>query len=272
MATIVRRSRLARDQVPEEDVILSQGGDALPRPGFEPTVEIATQVDGVESQVSTDGSIRYGGGLLTQLPATDLDALTVANIALARLIREMEIFSLDLEAHLQNPSDLQVRAFRFTDVIFEQPRAEDEKKFPVACIEQAGEVLYGSTGETPHLLEDTRDVYRPGTVLRSVASASVELIVTVTLGHKDERRGVRGAFERYLLVEPDSEKFGRRITVREYFDRSVRFQLLGSPVPPMFENQSNRWVYLARILAEVERVMLVRSPTEINVPRFGAAV
>lgn len=269
---IVRRSRPARDQVPEDDVILDHRGYAHPRPGFAPEVEIATQVDRVESQVSTDGSIRYGGGLLTQLPALDLDALTVANIALSRLLSEMEIFSVDLQARIENPADLQARPFKFTDIIYEYPRAEEEKKTPVATIEQGSEVLYGSKGETPHLLEETQNVYLPGTVLRSVASASVELIVTVTLGHKDERRGVRAAFERYLLTEPDSEKFGRRIVVREYFDRSVRFQLLGSPTPPVLENQQNRWIYLARILAEVERVVLVRSPIEIDVPRFGTAV
>ena len=269
---IIRRPRLAKDQVPEDDVVLDHQGLAHPRPGFVPSVEIATQVDGVEAQVSTDGSIRYGGGLLTQLPALDFDVLTVANIALSRLILGMEIFSVNLEALLKNPADLQVRTFKITDVIYEYPRAEEEKKTPVATIEQGSEILYGGKGETPHLLEETRDVYLPGTVLRSVSSASVELIVTVTLGHKDERRGVRAAFERYLLTEPDSEKFGRRIVVRECFDRSVRFLLLGSPTPPMLENQQNRWIYLARILAEVERVVLVKSPTEIAVPRRGVSV
>lgn len=272
MPPIVRRARLARDQVPEDDVVLDQQGLAHPPPGYQPDVEIATQVDGVESQVSTAGSIRYGGGLLTQLPVLDLDVLTVANIALSRLLSEMEIFSVDLQARIENPADLQARPFNFTDIIYEYPRAEEEKKTPVATIEQGSEVLYGSKGETPHLLEETQNVYLQGTVLRSVASASVELIVTVTLGHKDERRGVRAAFERHLLAEPDSEKFGRRITVRENFDRMVRFQLLGSPTPPVLENQQNRWIYLARILAEVERVVLVRSPTEIKVPRLGASV
>jgi hypothetical protein len=272
MTTITRRARPAKDQVPEDDVVLDHAGYTQPRPGFSPTIEIATQIDGVESQVARDGSIRYGGGLLTQLPALDLDVLTVANIALSRLLYQMEIFSVDLQARIENPADLQARAFKFTDIIYEYPRAEDEKKTPVATIEQGSEVLYGSKGETPHLLEESENVYLPGTVLRSIASASVELIVTVTLGHKDERRGVRAAFERHLLTEPDSEKFGRRIVVREYFDRSVRFQLLGSPAPPVLENQQNRWFYLARILAEVERVVLVRSPVEIDVPRRGVAV
>lgn len=267
---IIRRTRPAHDQIPEDEVILNHQGYAGPRPGFTPVAEIATQVDRVESLVPVDGSIRYGGGLLTQVPALDLDALTVANIAVSRLLQQMEIFSVDLQARLENPADVQARAFKLTDIIYEFPRAEEEKKTPVATIEQATEVVYGGAEETPYLLEDTRDVYRPGTVLRHLSSASVEFIVTVTLGHKDERRGVRAAFERYFLAEPDREMYGRRITVKEYFDRNVRLALLGSPTPPILENQQNRWIYLARISAEVERVQLVESPVEIKVPRLGA--
>lgn len=268
---IVRRSRPANDQLQEDDVIRDPRGLARARPGVEPPAEIATQIDGVDALVPVDGSVRYGGGLLTRLPVLDLDVLTVAIIAVARLLQQMEIFSVDLQARLANPSDVQARTFKLTDVIFEYPRAEEEKKTPVATIEQASEVVYGGAEETPFLLEETRDVYLPGTVLRHISNASVELIVTVTLGHKDERRGVRAAFERVLLAEPDREMFGRRITIKEYFDRNVRLALLGSPPPPALENPNNRWIYLARLLAEVQRVQLVESPSEIQEPRFGSS-
>lgn len=242
------------------------------RPGYVPTEEIASQRDGVEALVPTSGVVRYGGGLLTQRPALDMDALTVACVAMGRLVLGMRCYAVDLEALLKDRNDLQVRAFNLQTVVFEYPRSEDEQRCPFAVIEQGSDVLYGSSGEVAHLLEETHDRYFPNTVLRSIASASVELNVTVMLGHKDERRAVRACFERSLLAEPDSEKHGRRVMVPENFDRQVRLQLLGSSAPQQAEAQSNRWIYSARVLAEVERVELVGPPPLVEVPRFGLTI
>jgi hypothetical protein len=269
MDRVVRRVRSARDRVPDEQSVYDSNDLRVGRPGFKPTEEIASQRDGVEAVVPTSGTIRYGGGLLTQRPAIDMDALTVACIAMSRIVHGMQCHVIDLEAFLKDRNDIQVRTFTLPTVVLEYPRTEDEQRCPLVVIEQGSEVTYGSSGEVAHLLEDTYDRFFPNTVLRSIASASVELIVTVTLGHKDERRAVRACFERSLLAEPDSEKHARRVVVRENFDQQVRLQLLGSSSPQQTDAQSNRWAYAARVLAEVERVELVGPPPLIEEPRFG---
>lgn len=265
-------TRDARDQIPDEDRVIGVDGLVAPRPGYRPSVEIARQVDRVEATRPVSGVPRYNGGLLTHLPERDLDALTVACIGISREIQAMRYQVIDLMARLENDDDLQVRTCKVEKVVFEYPRQEDEAKVPMALIEQASEVVYDSNGTTPYLLEETADVYYPGTVLRSIASASVELLITIVLAHKDERRAVRTMFESLLLAEPDSEKHGRRIVVPENFDRSVRYQLLGSPVPPTDGAQGNRWFYQARVLAEVERVQLVGSPETIKALRSDVSI
>ena len=262
---VVRR---VPETLPEDSRAIGPKGTVVYRGGREPdTTAVVVQADdGVQQVVPEDTKqVVSPRDLLPVQLETHLDSLAACQIAVMRLLRGLEIHTQDLEA-LVEKGDLQQRQIKLQRVFFDHPRQEDEiDPMPSAALMQAGEARYEHQALDTQIEEETADVFAPGTVLRKVASVELMLDIAVWSAHKEERRGIRAAMERQLLVERTDERSGRRVAIPEYFDRVVRCDFLNVTYPDSRESsQANQWILNARVACDVDVVFLVARPPYIT--------
>ena len=139
---------------------------------------------------------------------------------------------------------------------------------------QGGEALYDQSVINPdnRLVEDSLDVYGEGTVLKLSSFLRVQVQLLVMTATKDDRAGVRRAFEDAFLIEPDDDRPGRRVIVPAYYGQTARYQLLGQTYQDDPETaQANQWILTAQLTAEISVVSLVPAPAGMR-PNLGAVV
>ncbi len=241
--------------LPEDDRPLnSRGRIVTPTASSRVTVRNA---DGTESLIgSPPGAAHYPRQLTALRPEADLDALSAMQIGLGRLLQGLTFYQHNLEARLES-EDLQPRGFKLQRIFFDMPTQQDEiEPMPSACIMCPGDRTYDQQDLSITLIEDTADVYGEGTVLRKLAHVTCELELSMWSAHKEERRGLVAGIERELLAEPNDDRGGRRVVVRDYYDRVARFTLIRSKYPDTGA-QSNEWITTFPIAADIDRVVLV---------------
>lgn len=222
-----------------------------------------------------DGRLFYSED---HLPAVDadrpVDAFTACQLGLWGLLSAMRPRSFDLARWLQE-GEKRTRELQFQRIFLDWPRAEeDATPTPSVCVMQGGEGAYDQSDINPdnRLVESSLDVHAPGTVLKMTAFLRVPVQLLVMCATKDDRAGVRRAFEDAFLVEPDDDRPGRRVLVPAYYDQVVRYQLTAQNYADDPETaQANQWILTAQLDAEVPVVVLVPAPSEMR-PNLGAVV
>lgn len=208
----------------------------------------------------------YVGDLRPAEPERDIDALTAIEIGAARLLQTIKAHSFDLEALLSNPDDLQSRSWPLKRIFFDWPRPEDEIDPPSAAVMADGRRVYDQENLAINLLEETWNVYGPGTVLRKLASVTAPVMIVAWHANKEERRGFQAAVERTFLAEPGRDEPGRRIVVREHYDRQAMFVLEEADYQDSGERaQAGEWISTLHLSASIDRVVLVVAPEAMEV-------
>lgn len=268
--TVVRR---VPDTLPEDDPRnVDNLGRLVPLPGSEPEAVITAGLEGIPTQINRARRmlVEYPGDLRPADPARDMDALTAMQLGCARLLQGMLSHQLNVEALLDNEADVQSRNWKLTRLFFDHPRPEDDAEpYPSANIAAVGKRTYDRQSLSTVLLEDTLNVFGPGTVLRKLANVSTQLEVTVWHATKEERRGLQAAVERTFLVEPAQDAQGRRVVVKEHYDRVARYVLVDADYPmdtPQFA-QASTWISKITLAADIDRVLLVVSPGTMQAPQ-----
>lgn len=243
-----------------------------------PGTWVRRQPDGVDKYVPrppADGLVLYSEDHLPPVDATrPVDAFTAIQLGLWAMLSAMRPRSFDLARWLQGEGE-RSRELEFQRIFLDWPRAEEDAiPTPSVTVMQGGEALYDQNDINPdnRLVEDSLDVYDEGTVLKlsSYLRVSVELLVMTAT--KDDRAGVRRAFEDAFLIEPDDDRPGRRVIVPAYYGRSARYQLLGQIYRDDPETaQANQWILTAQLAAEIPVVSLVPAPAGMR-PNLGAVV
>ena len=235
---------------------------------------ISTERDGVEKRrPHPSTSHTYLGVLEDVTPERHLDTVSVCQIALYRLLHDLEMHRKNLEAFLES-ADLQTSSFRFKRIVIDWPRDEDDvTPMPSAVLVSDGAVTYANAGFGTSIIEETADVYGEGTVLRRQSFATLRIVVYMLFPHKEERRAAHAAIERNLLTEPDDDENFRKVVVPEYYDRTVRIMCKDLARPDgSAEAKTNEWELQAAFDCEVEVVKLVKVPARIQQPRVGLGV
>lgn len=261
---IVRRPL---ETLPEDDPRATDGQGQVV--SVQPTEAVVTAGwDGIPTRVSREQRhyVEHQIDLVPADPVRDLDALTALQIGGARLLQSLDCWQHDLEARLSNPADIQSRSWRLARIFFDWPKSEDDlAPYPSAVIRGQGERTYDQQGRHPILLDDTLNVFGPGTVLRKLSHVTTTILISVLFDSREERRGFLAAAERQMLVEPAQDLVGRRIVVREAYDRVARFVFEGTEYAngPR-EGQENVWEGALRFSADIDRVALVKAPERLR--------
>ena len=262
------------DTLPEDDRQLDARGRIVSTSDTEAVITAGDE--GIPTQVNRARrfQVEYPGDLRPVAPERDLDALSAMQIGCARLLQGMTAYQLDLEALLDNPNDLQSRDWKLQRIFFDMPRQEDElEPYPSAVIMSPDRRVYERQDLKTVLLEDTLDVFGPGTVLRKLSHVQTTLEVTIWLATKEERRGVQAAVERTFLAEPAQDAQGRRVVVREAYDRVARFVLTDADYPDdQVLAQKKTWIAKLQLAADIDRVVLVASPGRMEPPNMPVGI
>ncbi len=237
------------------------------RPGqrvgiLDPISSVEIGADGIPIRRGADTSrMTYLGELTPVNLERQLDSSAVCQVALSRLLRSLTMHRFNLEALIEN-EDLQGSSFVFTRVAIGWPRREEQlKPLPMAVILPIGETTYAMPSLEAQVLDDTFEAYGEHTVLRQTSRATQALEVHVISVHHEERRAIRAAFETFLLAEPNDDQTGRRQIIPEYYNRTVRCELLGMSDPDDEpRTRSNEIELIARFKTEVSVVQLVNGP------------
>ncbi len=240
----------------------------------EPLSSVQTGRDGIQKRRPADTTrVTFVERVQPVNVARQLDASVVCQIALKRLLEPLTMHRHNLEALIVN-GDLQTSSFVFSRVALGWPRREEQvKPLPLATIIPNGDSLYDMPNLESNLIEGTEDAYGECTVLRQVSRCTQELVVHILSAHHEERRAIRAAFELNLLAELDDDQTGRRQIVPEYYNRSVRINLLGMDDPDEDSRaQANEYELVARFQAQVAVVQLVTTPGQIQQPIVNQTV
>jgi len=140
----------------------------------------------------------------------------------------------------------------------EQPENETELKLPsIGVVPARGEMI--PAGFAPTLLEETRDRYGKGTVVRRLATEWTErLQFEIWAGSKAERAAVITGLEAGLA--PLEGVFGLRLRVPRYFHQTVIFTPLAVTIDES-QAEKNRRKALIEVEMRYELVHLVRYTT-----------
>ena len=243
-----------------------------------PGTWVRRQPDGVDKYVPrppADGLVLYSEDHLPPVDASrPVDAFTACQLGLWAMLSAMRPRSFDLARWLQGEGE-RSRELEFQRIFFDWPRAEEDAvPTPSVTIMQGGEALYDQSVINPdnRLVEDSLGVYGEGTVLKLSSFLRVQVQLLVMTATKDDRAGVRRAFEDAFLIEPDDDRPGRRVIVPAYYGQTARYQLLGQTYQDDPETaQANQWILTAQLAAEIPVVSLVPAPAGMR-PNLGAVV
>lgn len=219
------------------------------------------------------GYFTHFGRLEVVHPERHIDVTVAMQIALFRVLSPMVMHRHRLESLVEG-GPLETSRFRWTRVTFDLPRAgEHQGPYPMAAILASSACSYGQQSLETGLCEDTIDVFEQDTVLRKLGMATQRFAVHVLSGHHEERRGVKAAFERTFLAEPDDDQPGRKVIVEEYFRRQVQLTMVESDYPETgVDTQQNIHELVAMFDAECDVVALVRRPVDIQKPLTSVTV
>lgn len=234
-----------------------------------PVSSVEVGSDGIPIRRGSDTTrMTYLGEITPVNLERHLDSSAVCQLALARLLQSLTMHRFNLEALVQS-GDIQSSSFVFARVAMGWPRREEQlKPLPMAVILPNGETVYSMPNLESNLLDDTLGAYGEHTVLRQTSRATQELEVHVLSAHHEERRAIRAAFETFLLAEPNDDQTGRRQVVPEYYNRTVRCELLGMSDPDDEPRaRANEIELIARFKTEVSVVQLVNDPGCLQEPR-----
>lgn len=121
----------------------------------------------------------------------------------------------------------------------------------------------------PDLLEETFQVFGPGTVLVHEHDVTGTLVVELECASKTIRDGVRAALAVAFGREPSDFRGGRRVVVEPYYDRPVRISLADQPFSTPDDRgdaHTKRWPLMCFVEVEVPRVRLVATEPRFEVP------
>lgn len=234
--------------------------------------------------VNPDGTVvprsELSDGVQTFYPAevpllqkTYVDDFTALQLGLWMILDGLTFTTIDRRA-LVTSGRIESNTFRFTRIFLDWPESEDDAvPIPSATIyaptEQSLELSGPLSGAT--LLEESENVYAPGTALKKLYEISARISVSFWVADKDERSAIRkGLVEAFH--EPGDARSGRRVVVPWYFDRVARFDLVGISYDDTPDNaRSNTWPLTATFEADTEAVALVAAPECIRPPRFDVS-
>lgn len=195
-----------------------------------------------------------------------VDELTAIQLGMWMVLDSLTFTTADRAALVEGR--LETNTLRFERVFLDWPDTEDDQvPVPSAAIMATGpqEIQYSTPLHGQQLIEDTVDVYRPGTVLRHLGELSATLEVVVWLMHKDERAAVRRGLVEAFAAEPDDERSGRRVNVPWYFDRPARLFLQSIEYQDNADQaRSKIWPLVARFAADIQVVRLVAAPATLR--------
>jgi hypothetical protein len=201
-----------------------------------------------------------------------IDDFTAIQIGLFRILAKLTFVTLDrkklVETGIVESNTMQIKR-----VFLDFPDTEDEfAPLPSITIMAPAETALELSGPLSgqQLLEDTLGLYGEGLVLRKVGEVEATIEVVSILTHTDERAGLRRGLIDAFTAEPDDERSGRRVIVSEYFDRIVRYDLMGITYGDTAETaQQKNFPLVARFMASTELVKLVAAPTALLEPRIS---
>jgi hypothetical protein len=198
-----------------------------------------------------------------------IDSGLAMQLAVFEILAALRPYSVDTEALLNGQHEY--RQMKFERIIIDHATQDsDLDPVPSAAIGIVGEQAYEADNLSLSVLEETVDRFGPGTVLKKVSHTKATLTVTSILGHKDDRGGVKKAWEDAFLDEPEDERAGRHVVVKAYYERVVRVVLKSVSFPDNAgDAQGNKWKVVATLDADVDVVKLVKSPGVMHPPQVG---
>lgn len=195
---------------------------------------------------------------------TAIDAGTAIQVALFDVLAALKFFSVDVVALIKGDKGQQSQPLEFNalHIDWAEPSADVEDSRPSVLIEQLGELAYAAANlSQEEYIEETVDVFCPGSVLRKVSHATGTFRLTARFADKETRQGAAKALEDSLLAELVDGRGGRRVIVPVYYDRIARVELVGLTKPDSgVEAQAHRFDLHARVLGDIDVVQLVRAP------------
>jgi len=203
-----------------------------------------------------------GGGITTMHPR---DA---AMMGLFHLLRGMRWQSKDLRtiggAVDQPPNSPVLTVHQLKRIELDWPQW-DAKDIPIdmALITTPDEARWNvdEAVRSSFLIEGSKNVYGPETMLRYLGEYEIGLRVIAWFGQKDIRRGFEARLAAMLAAERTHEIWHRRVRVPEYFGAEVRLVIQSSARPDQADTaQANRWPLEFSIMADVAQLELVRIP------------
>lgn len=201
-----------------------------------------------------------------------LDDYTALQWGLAKILGSLVIRTVDGRA-LVDQGQVKVGTMRFSRVYLDHPDDEDERvPTPSAVISESTPTTYDLAGAASgqQLLEDTVNVWAPGTVLVKLWEGQYTLAVTCWLANKDDRAAVRKALVEAFGVEPNDPRSGRRVFLPWYWDRPARYDLQRISYPDSDELAlAGTWPLAAEVIAQVSVVQLVQAPGCLRTPQVG---
>lgn len=224
-----------------------------------------------QEALTSDSPYEAGPGFVSLKPRRQMSALFVCQIALARILQAVQFYGLDAKSFLGSGGTVEhTKPFRLHRIFIDWPTSEDLIDPKPSCLIRAvGPRKYSGQALDNPVEEDTIDRFEKDTVLKKSASFSCTLQVEMLTTHKEARRGIEAGMEQVLLNEPFDTRPGRRILMKEYYDRMVRLtvgeaQYEDSPQTAI----SNEWVVVTRVTAEVD-VVLLAPVLRTKIPRFA---
>jgi len=199
-----------------------------------------------------------------------VDDFTALQIGMFRILEDLTFTTIDRYKRIVDGTVAQNQMV-FTRIFLDWPDSEDDLlPIPSVTIHSPQEVETTSPGPQSGqpLMEETIDLYCPGTALRRLYELRANLTVVGWVANKDDRAGLRRGFVE-AFSEPGDNRLGRRVIVPEYYDRVARFDLLGIQYEDTVDfARSKQWPISARFEADIQAVALVPIPVEIRPPRY----
>ncbi len=227
---------------------------------------IHTNPDGTQVPRSEDETTRRvipPGTPLT--PVNACDDFTALQLGLYAVLSKLTFTSVRRADLLRCEGTPANRKFQFQRVYLDWPDPEVEQRANdvSACILSPAEVELQLTGPISgqQIMEDTLDMFCPGTVLRRLGETNATLEVVIWAHDKDDRSAVRRGLIDAFLAEPGDERSGRRVVVPQYYGRPARYDLSGISYGDSPETaQQGTWPLSAKFNADIDLVTLVTAP------------
>lgn len=203
-------------------------------------------------------------------PGLELDVEVAAKLAVMEVLLGSAAREINWLALVQGRAgDLprpQIMHFTADRIALDWPDAErdDPPSLSVTIRNTDAGLTYDPMGlGGPDFIDDSADVFAPGTVLVREHDVTGVLVVEMLCASKTIRDGVRRALRKSFAREPHDDRGGRRIVVRPYFDRTCRIELAKQPFSAPDdgdEARGKRFPLLCFLDIDINDVRLVARP------------